>query len=1698
MITMNKKTSLLFFLVVVLNCFAINAQPPIWDFESRSVKKVVSVSSDTPQTFRSQIPNSTKSIHNLPHIDYASLFDTKTDLTGGIQARIGQSHGSAKLSVYSYNSSKTNGKGDLLYRAVTHSTNLTGFNGIEESPGDFNIKKKSQTANLNFLDYGTSHSDCANFATNWMTTYFRSLGGGSGGDWQKCAPYFDAKQPIVIELTLFGNIEVFKIKIPGVGELDVIDAFYDQYANRINIIPTHVNLASSSTNLHILNSGIKNISNERVLVKNASVYLERVIDQQTSNSKQVTFPAHIDSSKSYTFMITVLTSSEYSALATGVYNVILRFEASTNANDFSEVIHIPLTFFRKKAANQPTVYDITKTDYSGLPVFKLRGGLSAEYTVQKSIAALSSGISHTWEVRSESGNMPTLLGGGPETVFSSPNFLRKSIQKTVDLYNMHLGDKTPFDTVIISTGFPSVPYISYMMGAPILPFHFLVSANSLNEIESMVNVAIKDGYSCYSTAGYDPSIEGEGVAWLKLLDLPAEYKKFLEDHQVKNVILMGASETGYGEVLAQRIKFKFKENASATYKPYEPGSVYVMKHGKEEGLNLLRSYYSDYDSYPKEKERVIADWESGIVEDQITNFRNSILKISDPPNVYAIKGAETMGLYNISIDFALKFRDKNKTKLGTNSFSSLVMNEYLIGFPLYEIRKGQLPFLYWQDTSPKNAAERIKNLVRHKLTSQYPAITSNFNNIPVKFNSKANRQPFIDALRGFAGMTNVVQNTWQKPDVWNPSNGMNAPCEIAARDIINNLGGATSYKNWQESLTKLTIDDLKSMTVKDDENLGPAPNPTVTVNVASIPDAGLEIKRYEFPASEYWNSRELLREVGFFNITTPSNELGLGWLDGFSKTGNNRKQRITISQFDLENTKDEYELKVGYKFAPEPEDGFKSYNNELGDQQKMDCFEYTKVPKTNWLDIPSRVMARAGAVWIVNGSVYDWDYNGIPGVVPFIKQDGIIKAQPQILSYKGEAAFAWNWGTNKQVKLIGRPKEIPANTLVNDLGTLFHTETSNYSNVLGGMTFMDDGKLYDIKSLQPQWMLNYKEFNSRYLGPSGTPVRCFLSNPNPNTCQQILENAWGTISLETAPEEEGWNNCDRLYNSEDVQRFSTLAYRQYDQLFEQVPNARTYVAIKGKKLDIGIIDGDLGNFSDGRGVNYSKTFGMKNSEVSRFYKYKGYDKMLNLDGGSSSQIWYNGRGPLHDWTGYPLVEDNQGPYYSRLVSSYLMLVPKKHTELIGPYQQVDDNHITLDNSNISFNYDDDLDHGADKSFVSLSPSLDLFTKPTDGDHGIIAGNFKIINKSQAEGAILFYLGEDTYYEDTEGQRVVNPELRNLMVVGVGKIPNPMLDILKSKLVLNNNFNQAFHSILNKNDHAFYYIKMVNSKIIQYSFDTSPYNKYFQSENWHSFLLARYQAVSGSTEHMLRIDNAHPSGENFSHYSSSRTIYNMFTTPSATHATIGAVNIDGRFVTGNAELAVDNYLFVIGRSATSRFTANDIKSIAHSLASTNRRLPENLKDKFYNANTYALQFEEQSGRHRFSLSPVSNVLRLYGLDLNVRNVQNISTYSGQTPVDLITKPSEKPNLGREILVYPNPTQNDLSIYLYQENQIGDVIIRLFDVAGRRIKSFEKKYNLKKGSHEIILNNIKKAGVTTGLYTLSIINGEHTTTKKILVN
>ncbi len=453
------------------------------------------------------------------------------------------------------------------------------------------------------------------------------------------------------------------------------------------------------------------------------------------------------------------------------------------------------SYFRITGKDQLTCYHIGKEEYRGLDIFRLNGGMSAEYAIQKSLSSLAPGVSHTWEIGP---------GGGPSPVWGTPDFLEKSIQYTVELYNQALGENTPVENVIISTGTPNIPYFSATMKAPVLPIHFLVSVNSCKEIQSILDYSGSNGYPAYATLGYDASMANVGVAWIKILELPEAYKKFIQDHQVRNIIIAGVDENVHSESYARRVL-----NHSEP-EEYACGSFYIQytNHGSEKDINTLKNHLIDYNSQELDTVRMIADWESGILNKQINKISAQANEIPGVQS-YVLRTPGSMAkMYDLSTYMSLEFIHKNDSLIPSENIQGITLNEYLISEPVYEILNRNVPLVYWQFNPPASTIDRIDKDIIKAIQTYYPGVDPS--KLAYHLNARVGKKELAGELekRGYKNISMRLDNI---EEVWDLSDGINAPCEFVAEDIIKLYGNSTNYKDKVSGLQALSVDDLEKL-----------------------------------------------------------------------------------------------------------------------------------------------------------------------------------------------------------------------------------------------------------------------------------------------------------------------------------------------------------------------------------------------------------------------------------------------------------------------------------------------------------------------------------------------------------------------------------------------------------------------------------------------------------------------------------------------------------------------------------------------------------------------------------------------------------------------------------------------------------------------------------------------------------------------
>lgn len=467
---------------------------------------------------------------------------------------------------------------------------------------------------------------------------------------------------------------------------------------------------------------------------------------------------------------------------TGAYGVYLYYQDEAGKENF-----FYLTFFRVVSEKELTVYTIKAESWQGMNIYQLDGGMSAEYAVEKSLENLTDGISHSWKV-----NAP---GSGPNPVMATPQFLVHSVEQTVNIYNKYLGNTSPVKNVIIATGIPTIPIISNVLSAPVLPVHFLVSSNTIKEIQSIMDYSNDKGLSCYATLGYDLSVP-TAVAWIKLLDLPPAYLDFLKQHEVQNVFITGCTERSVGETKAKQVL-----NSKGRY---DNGSIYILYAGNTgNDIQTLQQRLRDFGDFSQESSyNNVADWESGLIPKQIRNYSTAFKNAVTQGKAYSITSDDLGNLYNFGTCLSLHYFKKNDITPG-----GLSINPYLLSHPVYESYKGYAPFSYWQLNPPKSTVNTISTTIKQVFQLYYPDVS--FNQLSFWVNSSNNfgaaqaAQNLMTELRA-GGFTTIRTNDYKEDEVWDPSNGMNAPCEKIASEISQ----SKEMFQWNRNLKKMDAEDI--------------------------------------------------------------------------------------------------------------------------------------------------------------------------------------------------------------------------------------------------------------------------------------------------------------------------------------------------------------------------------------------------------------------------------------------------------------------------------------------------------------------------------------------------------------------------------------------------------------------------------------------------------------------------------------------------------------------------------------------------------------------------------------------------------------------------------------------------------------------------------------------------------------------------
>lgn len=482
--------------------------------------------------------------------------------------------------------------------------------------------------------------------------------------------------------------------------------------------------------------------------------------------------------------------------ATNAYGIYLQYELDKSTQQASY-----MNFFRIVKDTDFTTYRIDHSTYKELDIYTLHGGMSAECVVEKAVENLKPGVAHSWFL-----NAP---GSGPEHVLATPQFLQNSVKQTVDFYNKSLGENTKFETVVVGPGLEAIPYLSLALKAPVLPLHFLASSNTVKEIQSVLDYSNDNGYVSYATLGHDYSVPF-AVTWVKLLEMPEEYMQFLKQHHVRNIVFVGYAGAD-GENTAKKVA----NNAGSSQ--YSAGSLFILYPGggSEGDMTQLQEKIVDFNSTAQQKDFVqIADWESGIIQEQITQFSKKAREEAGIVNTRYITTKDMIHLWDLATYASVSFIQKNNkvfTKDDDAAIKGISVNPYFVANAFYETYNKFIPLIYWQHNSKEQTISRIMNVTGSALSAYFPNIKTtdlacwinSSNNFDGGENAKEMRR-----LVQSKGFNKIIENDYTKDDIWDPSDGLTSPVETRITQLANSNVSAQALKQWSDNLQPLSLEDL--------------------------------------------------------------------------------------------------------------------------------------------------------------------------------------------------------------------------------------------------------------------------------------------------------------------------------------------------------------------------------------------------------------------------------------------------------------------------------------------------------------------------------------------------------------------------------------------------------------------------------------------------------------------------------------------------------------------------------------------------------------------------------------------------------------------------------------------------------------------------------------------------------------------------
>jgi hypothetical protein len=510
------------------------------------------------------------------------------------------------------------------------------------------------------------------------------------------------------------------------------------------------------------------------LAKRGSVVLTNAISLRAGESRQVSG----------------VVQSVTAATVSGAYAVYVGYTADIPRMAIA-------SFFRAGASGELTTAVTRRFSYRKIPVYALDGGLSTEFNIEKSAESLTAGVSHSWYLQKDAVGEPPVWG--------TPHFLRDSIRTTVDFYDDVIGRRTEIDTVIV--GIFSDGHIPRALGAVWLPAHFLVTTTTLQEIASLLDQSTADDYPATATSGPDGSVPGYVASWINFMNMPAEYAEFIKRHKVKNVVLVGGDgEPAWGATTGG-VNQVLRDGTVHTTR--QPGDIIVLP-----ALGPLDAWAKDYADWPLSDPVDAADWEVAFVKEAIPGIAAGAKAAG--AHVVLVAGDGNEDMFEIESAATLAFMKKNE-KVFTNggkqpAIQGIVTNTYLLSHPFYESRIGYVPFYLGSFTLADSVDVRLMQHLSAYIEHYFGPM--DITKLPLWFDA-ARDMDAVDTVPTFVPYLkqkgfSVWTLDYSGDEVWDPSDGMNAPVELIAQRLAA-LSPAADLRAWNESLTPIDIADLHEL-----------------------------------------------------------------------------------------------------------------------------------------------------------------------------------------------------------------------------------------------------------------------------------------------------------------------------------------------------------------------------------------------------------------------------------------------------------------------------------------------------------------------------------------------------------------------------------------------------------------------------------------------------------------------------------------------------------------------------------------------------------------------------------------------------------------------------------------------------------------------------------------------------------------------